>query len=225
MKNWLFAFGVLLGCILAGGLIWAQLEADFYGFPSYSNQPLKGLSCPHLMTAQELAEIRLQVRNPGKTPLNQMVGIEISTSGPLLSKREVLSLLPGEEKVVAWPISAQGNRDLGFFIFARAYRYPTYLAPMAQATCGILVLPLPGRGDVLLWLWILLIGSLILPRLWHMEELDNNQQRLTFRLLALGLCLLLLVALQRWWPIGILLLAVQLILSVVTLTHRWFVRP
>ncbi len=225
MKNWLFALGVLLGYILAGGLIWAQLEADFYGFPSYSDQRLEGLSCPYLMTSQQQAEIRLQLRNPGKTPLNQMVGIEISTPGPLLSKQEVLFLLPGEEKVVTWPISARGNRDLGFFIFARAYRYPTYLAPMAQATCGILVLPLPGRGDVLLWLWILLTGGLMLPRLWHMEDLSNGQQRLNFRLLALGLCLLLLVALWRWWPIGILLLAVQLILSVVTLTHRWFVRP
>ncbi len=225
MKNWLFAFGVLLGCILAGGLIWAQLEADFYGFPSYSDQRLEGLSCPYLMTPQEQAEIRLRLRNPGKTPLNQMVGIEISTPGPLFSKREVLSLLPGEEKVVTWPISAQRNRDLGFFIFARAYRYPTYLAPMAQATCGILVLPLPGWGDVLLQLWILLTGSLILPRLWQIEELSNGQQRLIFRMQALGLCLLLLVALWRWWPIGVLLLAVQLILIVVALTHCWFVRP
>jgi hypothetical protein len=225
MKNLLFALGVLLGYILAGGLIWAQLEADFYGFPFYSDRRLDGLSCPHLMTLQEQAEIRLELRNPGDTPLNQMVSVEISTPGPLFSEREVLSLLPGEEKVVAWPISARANRDLGFFIFARAYRYPTYLAPMAQATCGILVLPLPGRGDVLLWFWILLTGALILPRLWHMEDLSNGPQRLIFRLLALGLCLLLLVALWRWWPVGIFLLAVQLILIVVVLTHRWFVRP
>ncbi len=223
-RNFLFALGILLGCILAAGLIWAQLEADFYGFPSYSDQRLDALSCPHLMTFQEHAEIRLRVRNPGNTSLNQMVRIEISAPGPLISKQEVLTLSPGEEKEISWPISAQENLDLALFIFARAYRYPTYLARMAQDTCGILVLPLPGRGNVLLWLWILLTIALTLPRLWYTEDLDNSQQRLMFRLLALGMLLLLLVAIQRWWPIGIPLLAAQLILIVVTLTHRWLFR-
>ena len=41
-RNLFFAAGVLLGFALAAGLIWAQIEASFYGFPEYSSYPLRG---------------------------------------------------------------------------------------------------------------------------------------------------------------------------------------
>ncbi len=223
-QNVLFALGVLLGFVLAAGLTWAQIEASFYGFPHYSDRPLQDFSCPRLMTHREQAELRLKIRNPGQTPLRQMVGIEISSPGPLISERKVISLAPGEEKQVTWTISAKQNLDLGLFIFARAYRYPTYLGPMAQATCGVLVLNLPGSGSVLLPLWILLVGVLLLPRLAKMDDLNTSQEVLMFRSLALVTALALLAALAGWWPLGLLFLIVQIVLSVVILAHRWLTR-
>lgn len=223
-KNFLFALGIFLGFLLAGGLTWAQIEASFYGFPHYSDRPLSGFSCPRLMTRQEQAELRLKIRNPGQVPLRQMIGIEISAPGPLISKREVISLAPGEEKELTWTISAEQNLDLGRFIFARAYRYPTYLGPMAQATCGILVLNLPGSGKILLPLWILLVGISLLPRLRRMEDLHTSQEVLMFRSLALVTAVALLAGLAGWWPLGLLFLTVQIVLSVVILA-RWLARP
>ncbi len=223
-RNFLFALGIFLGFLLAGGLTWAQIEANFYGFPHYSDRPLSGFSCPRLMTRQEQAELRLKIRNPGQVSLRQMIRIEISAPGPLISKQEVISLAPGEEKELTWTISAEQNLDLGHFIFARAYRYPTYLGPMAQATCGIWVLNLPGSGKILLPLWILLVGISLLPRLRRMEDLHTSQAVLMFRSLALVTAVALLAGLAGWWPLGLLFLTVQIVLSVVILA-RWLARP
>lgn len=219
-RNISFALGVLLGFILAAGLTWAQLEASFYGFPHYSDRSLSGFSCPRLMTRNEQAKIHLQISNPGQSPLRQMVEVMISAPGPLISDQLVVSLQPGERKVLSWSVSAEQNLDLGLFIFARAYRYPTYLGPMAQATCGILVLSLPGSGKALLPIWLILVGVLLVPRLAKGREFLTVQEALAYRALALATVLSLFIALEGWWPLGLLSLVAQVILVAVILAHH-----
>ncbi|MFN3742880.1 MAG: hypothetical protein ACK4VW_09465 [Anaerolineales bacterium] len=219
-RNITFAFGVLLGFILATGLTWAQIEASFYGFPHYSDRSLSGFSCPRLMTRDEQAEIHLQISNPGQSPLRQMIGVVISAPGPLVSDQQVVSLQAGERKVLSWSVSAKQNLDLGFFIFARAYRYPTYLAPMAQATCGILVLSLPGSGKAILPIWLILVGVLLVPRLAKDKEFLTAQNALIYRALALATALSLFTALKGWWSLGLLSLVTQVILIAVILAHH-----
>ncbi|MFO3797884.1 MAG: hypothetical protein ACK8QZ_11490 [Anaerolineales bacterium] len=225
IRNISFALGVLLGFTLAAGLTWAQVEASFYGFPHYSDRGWSGFSCPRLMTRNEQAEIHLQISNPGQSPLRQMVGVMISAPGPLLSDQQVVSLQPGERKVLSWSVSAEQNLDLGFFIFARAYRYPTYLGPMAQATCGILVLSLPGSGKVLLPIWLILVGVLLVPPLARDKAFLTVQEMLTSRALALATVLSLFIALGGWWPLGLLSLAAQVILIAVIIAHHLLSRP
>lgn len=219
LLTFLFGLGIFLGFLLAGGMVWARLEADFYGFPDYSQRPLPGFTCPRLMTRWEQAEVRLTLRNPGQTPLKQLVAVSLSSPRLLVSEERLVTLAPGEERTLSWPVSAE-NIDLGRFIFARAYRYPTYLAPMAEATCGILVLNLPFGGRLLFWGWLTAVALCLLPRLFWMEAEMSTRQLLAYRFLAATTVLAICAGYLGSWPLGVFLLVVLLVLMAVVLAQR-----
>ncbi len=215
----IFALGVLSGLVLAGSLHWAHLEAEFYGFPRYTNQTFPGLTCPPLLTRGETSQIALTLTNPSDRPLNQLVAVQIST--PLLAEQHqtLLTLAPHQQQTLTWPIGPQ-NIDLGNFIFVRAYRYPTSQGPMAEAGCGIFIFSLPLPSRLLLPLWVTLTGLLLLAGL-ALTPPEPPQRRapltLARRLLALSVLLALWLGLRGAWLLGIVLLVFILLLGLLTI--------
>lgn len=218
----LLVLGILLGTLLSGGLVWANLEAVFYGLPHLTNEPFDGLTCPALMTRHETAQIEVTAHNATDLPIAPMLRVSISTSYGIFSDRQQVQIAPGQSVTLKWPVSAE-NIDLGRFIFAKAYRYPDYKIDLGEATCGIFVVDFPLlNGAVLLALWLGSASVYTLAGLWLLEQQpERSNQRASLlaalRLLAALMFLGVLFGLQGAWLPGVLVLVLILLLTSVSL--------
>lgn len=219
----LFSAGILLGALLAGGLVWADLEAVFYGLPHLTNETFGGLSCPPLMTRSETASLRVTVRNDADRPIAPLVRVELSAPGFLPSTREKTPLIqPGERVILDFPVSEE-NIDLEFFIFAKAFRYPDYQTQLAEDTCGILVLDVPFlNGGTLLALWLGLSLSCTLAGLWILEKQESivthrASMLVGLRGMSVALLLGMILAIREAWLPGIAMLVIMLLFVIVLL--------
>ncbi|GAB4488997.1 MAG: hypothetical protein Fur0016_20070 [Anaerolineales bacterium] len=219
----LFLTGIVLGVLLAGGVVWSDIEAVFYGLPHLTNETFGGLSCPPVMTRSETAHLRVLVRNDTDQSIAPLIRVEVSAPGLLSSSREKAPiLLPGESTTLEFPVS-QENIDLNFFIFAKAFRYPEYQTRLAEDTCGILVLNVPlVSGGVLLWFWLGLSALSILAGLWVLEKQNGVSAQRTnmltgFRAMAIVLLVGMMFALQGAWFPGLAVLVVVTLFMLVFL--------
>lgn len=158
----LFIAGILLGTLIVLMSLWANLEADFYGFDDLTSNQLKNLSCPLLMTTTEKAVMSLRITNPNQKAIEPLIRADISTPILMDEQREKVLIEPGETRRIEWQLTPD-NIDLGFFILAKVYVYPTVGLPLREASCGIFVVDLPGLvgGQVLVLLVILSLGGMI----------------------------------------------------------------
>ncbi len=216
----IFTLGIILTGTLAAGLVWAGLEAEFYGFDKLGDDRIENLSCPPLMTLHETAAIRASFRNPTDKDIQPMVRADISTRSVTHSERTLLPIAVGQTETVEWSIS-QENVDLGRFVFARVYRYPTYQLRMAQATCGILVLDVPlVSGLQLFSIWLVAgLGGIAFGLVrWEAGHNGNDgvslNARRAVRTLAVVTLLALWTGVQGAWLPGIVALALLILLSV-----------
>lgn len=212
----LFAAGILLGIVLTTTLTWAGLEADFYGFQFLPADHFDGLSCPALMSTHETGNILVRVNNPSNKPVDPIIRVDLSARGVPDTKQVQLTILPGETQLVEQPVTAD-NIDLGFFIFAKAYRYASYPLPEANATCGIIIIDLPFlNGQQLFNLW--LAFSLILIPLglwmWSTSLRPEGAGRMIPVAKVLAVIVLggLLVSLKGVWALGVLFLVLTLLM-------------
>jgi len=213
----LFSAGILLAFVLTAALTWANLEADFYGFQHYTNSRFDGLSCPLMMTRAETGSVIMFVKNPSTTEINPLLRIDLSTSGVFDSQSARIIIKPGETRRFEQTISAR-NMDLGNFIFAKAFRYPSYPLANAEANCGILVLDVPFlTGGEIFAIWFGL--SLILTCLGYWMYLasapkTNNAKFNALRFLVVAAMGGLLVSINGIWLLGMLSLALTILLVV-----------
>lgn len=217
----LFTAGILLGTSLTAALTWAALEAAFYGFQLLPGDNFDGLTCPALMTTHETGTILVQVNNPSNKPIEPIIRIDLSSRGMPDTKQVQLKIEPGETRQLEQPITSD-NIDLGFFIFAKAYRYPTYPLPNANATCGILILDVPFlNGKLLFNIWLAFSLVLIPVGLWmwsaSFQPEDAGSMINAAKVLAVIVLGGLLISLKSVWVMGLLFLALTLLMSVAML--------
>jgi hypothetical protein len=158
----LFIIGVILGTMISVMSVWANLEADFYGFDNITNNRLEGLSCPLLMTSTESAVISLKIENPNQKAIEPLVRADISTPILMQEWSEKVRVEPGQTRTLEWQLTPD-NIDLGFFIMSKVYVYPTIGLPLREASCGVFVLNLPGLigGQVLALMVVLSLGGMV----------------------------------------------------------------
>ncbi len=216
----LFVAGILLGTLLVGVLVWADIEAVFYGLPHLTNNTFDGLDCPPLMTRTETANLLVTVHNETDRPIAPLIRVEISTPSLMESDREKSPVVePGQSATLKWPVS-EDNIDLDFFIFAKAFRYPDYKTRLAEATCGIFVLDIPFvNGNTLLALWLATSIGGTLAGLWMIEKrevlIDKQTNTLAgLRLIAIVMLIGALTGIQGAWVPGIMLLVVLALLVI-----------
>lgn len=221
----LFMLGVSAGILLTLLSTWADLESSYYGFDRTGGARLSTLSCPMLMTHTETNAISIRIENDTEKKVSPAIKVDISSPLAPVSSIEEAILEPGETKRLSWQISSQ-NIDLGRFIFARVWTYAAYPLRDREATCGVFVLSLPGRG-------IFYTGGLILVSLLGMGYglMGMRQQKGPVRsadferasFLALVTTLGLFVSYMGWWLAGVLVIVLAFLVIVISIGYS--IRP
>jgi hypothetical protein len=213
----IFSTGILLCTVLTATMTWANFEADFYGFQRFTSDRFSGLICPILLTHHETGTILVDIKNPTEKTIDPIIRIDTSTSGIPGTKQIQLSLLPGQTQHLAQTVSAD-NIDLGYFIFAKAYRYASYPLPAAEATCGTLILDLPLLNGMQFYLVCLAVSLVAVPLgmwLWSWRE-DEKIYNASKAMAVIALAGILLSA-KVGWGLGLFCLILTLLLSTVIL--------
>jgi hypothetical protein len=217
-----YVIGVLVGLFLILIAAWADMESTSYGFARLANAGLRGLSCPVLMTRDETRMISLSVSNKTDGRISPSIKTQISTS--LLPEQflENIELAPGRSKRLEWAVGPE-NIDLGSFIFAKVLLFSAYPLPSQEATCGIFVIDLPGNGQVILP--VLLMLSLLgmawgLHRINRFRALNKWATKYfgSMAFLALMIVLGLVIGFIGSWVPAVLVLVVALLISVILLS-------
>ena len=216
-----YGIGVAIGFFLILVAVWADMESSAYDFPRLATAGLRGLHCPILMTPDETGKIFLDVSNTTDGPISPSIKTLISTRLDPEEFLEGFRLTPGESRRLEWPVDTE-NLDLGNFIFAKVLFYSAYPLPAREATCGIIVLDLPGTGQVVVP--ILMVLSLVGLGwgLYSINKFGAAQERLKKHLgsltfLALMIVLGLVLSFIGGWISSLVVLVVTLLLMIILL--------
>ncbi len=144
-----YFIGLAVGFFVIVLAAWADMEANFYGFPRQGDPGLSGLSCPVLMSRNDIETITLVASNTADINIKPSIRILMSTPAVPEEHLERVELAPGESKKFEWQVDAD-NIDLKQFIFARALMFSSYPLPSREAVCGIFVLDVPVSGRIIL---------------------------------------------------------------------------
>jgi len=216
----LLALSVVLSVALAGMMVWANIEAIYYGFPHITNNHLTTLHCPHFMAWDETTWISARVSNT--TDHLATVGVKSWVSVPLAweLKTEYRKLKPGEQWVWMRRIGPE-NRELRHFIFASVYVFGGYPMPERQSMCGVYVLPLRGvRGEAAMWgaivlILVVLFVGLVLWRRAGGEAHSGVVASRVMHFFAVMVPVTLAVALWMNWTLGIVVLVIDVLMVII----------
>jgi hypothetical protein len=203
--------GVVLSTTLTAAQTWANFEADFYGFQRYTSDRFRGLSCPVFLTSQETGNIVVEIKNTTNKPINPVVRIDTSTATVPETIDTRMQLAPGETQYFSQTVMA-ANVDLGFFIFAKAFRYPSIPLAAAETTCGIMFFDLPvlSGGQVYL-LWLLLSMVCVPLGLWFWSPGADEKLVSAARFMVVVSLGGLLLSSSLGWGFGVLSLMLTLL--------------
>ncbi len=91
-----FWIGILLGMALAGGAVWADIEATFYGFEEMGDKSLS-LRCPTFVTDAEPGQFASTFKNPNDKQMELMVRTDVSGHGGIRTERTTVTLAPARK--------------------------------------------------------------------------------------------------------------------------------
>jgi hypothetical protein len=219
LSIFLFAVGVLAGMVFFTASTWADVESVFYGFNRYGNKVTTVMHCPILITSQETGTLTATFKNTSDQAVRPTVRFQASNIGLFRTETTRLSMEPGGSQIVEWTVSS-ADMVLNRLIFAKIYTYASYPLEDIEQTCGILVLDLPGfnGGQITaVFIALSLLGMGLGCLLWSATNRPLKLRRLeamrAMLTLAVVVILGMLSALFSWWPLGILLTALALILT------------
>jgi len=216
----IFAIGILSGMALTAGTATASLESDFYFGPGYpSDESLKTLKCPVLMTSQEIGVISVSLLNTTDKTIEPMIQLEISNPGMFENPREKYPIESGASRKIQWEVTSE-NAVFGRLILIRAYQFPTYRTPSRSGTCGILMLDLFGLSgnQILTLVFLISVVSMVAGLgMWLLlnRPLRGKPWKASRAMLAVALSVLvgMVVGYYSIWLLGILALVVALLMS------------
>jgi len=212
-----FSLGILLSTALTTALTWANFEADSYGFQRYGSDRFDGLTCPVLMSRHETGTVRVQVENSTKKSISPVIRIDTSTRGIPDRKQIQITIPPGQSQWMEQKVTAD-NIDLGFFVFAKAYRYPSYPLPAAEAVCGTMVFDLPFLNGMQLYMLWLVFSLVAIPLgLWLFSSKEYGKINSSVKALALIALAGLLLSARAGWLLGLACLVLTILLFSVIL--------
>lgn len=213
-----FSLGVLIGMALFIAATWADVESVFYGFNSYGNELTNTMRCPYIITSDETGSITASFKNTSDQLIRPTVRFQASSFGAFRIETTRMQLEPGQTQVVEWTVSEE-NMVLDRFIFANFYTFASYPLEDVEQTCGIIMLDLPGISGSLVTYGAVALSLLAMAggiALWYAanKPLRNRSTEVlrAFYTLASVVVLGLVSIAFAWWPVGIILSALSLIL-------------
>lgn len=218
----IYLIGIVAGLLLTLIATWGDLEAAFYGFDRTGGLRLSSLSCPILMNNTETSSFSIKVKNSTDRKLSPSVKTDISSPIAPITSYENIVLEAGETKKLEWVLTPE-NIDLNRFIFARAWIYASYPLPDREATCGVVVFPLPVSGSVATWgltlMSLLGIGIGIYGQKQAEGHIGSGMRVSRFTLLAALVIVGIIASYAGIWLLGVVILALSLLVSVISIGH------
>jgi hypothetical protein len=214
-----FWVGILLGMALAGGAVWADIEATFYGFTKMGDEPLN-LKCPMFVTAVEPGQFALTFKNPTDKQMQLTARTDVSGSGGIRTARTTVTLAPGEKAQLRWPVTSE-DVDLGFFILAKVSSYPAYPFPFRESMCGMLFIRTTALSGNQIFVLLVVVSLLSMAAglvLWQLSNQPLRGQVISatwaMRVLAAIVVVGMFVGFQGWWAVGIITIVLMVLMIV-----------
>ncbi len=140
----LFFMGTILGMVLFGSIVLANLESTFYfGGIKIAEEDLKTLKCPPIITPVDRSAVTATITNNTNRTIKPLYRMNIS------SDREIIRLVesnpeiaPGETIRVEWAVNHE-DAIYGKLVLVKVMQYKTLRTPSREGTCGTLVLKIP----------------------------------------------------------------------------------
>jgi hypothetical protein len=205
----LFIAGTLVGTVMFIFMNWAYLEAySYFGYTAPADKPLTTLRCPLLMTTSDTAQVTIRLTNTTKLDLAPLISTEISSFDVARSEKNNYPLAAGQTRKLSWAVTSN-DMVFGHLVMARVYVFSAYTLPSRAATCGTVLVNLPGLSGSALFLlalafilvcmtagWILwLYGS----RPFQTQELIAIRAMVFF---SIAVLLGLIAGIAGWWVVG-----------------------
>ena len=226
----IYALGVLLGMAFLALSVWGDLEATLFESWLRADTPISTLSCPVMITRDEVGVISITVDNSLDREITVLVRTHIS-DGFLTLIREIdtrPTILAGEAETLTYEIEAD-DAVWGLFVLNRVYVASAYPVPSRGAMCGVLVAPIAGLTGNQLVATILALSFLAMAVglfLWARSHrpLVGRSQEMTYAMVVLMAALVVgtLISLPGQWMLA-LLFGVVAIFMVVTLLGNYFI--
>jgi hypothetical protein len=215
----IFSIGIIIGMVIAGGIVWSNLEASLFdaGISPASNLYL---NCPVAITTKEIGKVSASIKNPVDREKDFFVRTHIA-EGYLSLLREINQTVTvasnGAEKL-SWEIYPE-DAVYDRIVMLRVYVSPSYPIPSQGNFCGILVLNISGLTGMqffYLLLGISLAGVIVGVLLWGKSghPNDNHTQSLRNALFTLAIFVFgtILIGYFGYWGLGILSFAISILL-------------
>lgn len=202
----LIVFVVGLGLSLAFNLfvLWANLEGQsFWGYPEAlsfdtsltTEARLARLTCPLIITPDEVRRIEVTVVNPNSYSITAWVSAHISMPGMtenIMREIESVYLEPGERATLGWVVDESNVINDRMVLFRAFLRLTEHHPPARTKHCGIITADLWGlSGRAITWIAILgghLIQAAGIYLLWRGLPRKRNMNQLVLNvLIALGI--------------------------------------
>lgn len=221
LRRWglvLFVAGWLLGLLLGGAGVWADMEASLFDASLSPEAPLDTMRCPLIMTGPT-ATVTARIANVADKPRTLLVTAHIS-DGYMTLLREIndkLQLEPHEQRQLAWMVTSD-DVVFGCLALVRVHVLRNAPMPYRNRACGILVLPLPWiSGEALVW-WVIIASVLLMGlgiALWWLSRPADRRGR-TIGYLEGILAVLTLVCMgvgfYELWGIGVAAMILMVLL-------------
>ena len=210
----LFYLGILVGFLLTGMATWADMEATSYGFPITGGERLNTLSCPMLMTKNEVGIFSVKVVNTTDKKIASSIRTDIATQVDPVTSYTFAQLAPGETKQVEEQIGPD-NLIFGQFIFARA-SVNAYPLPSSENVCGVFIVDLPTNGRTITWT---MVGLSLLGVSVGLYGISRSQDSINAKPMDVRLLILLaflvfagiISSFLGWWMMGLLVTIVTIL--------------
>ena len=220
----LYIAGILAGSALVALSAWGDVEASTFDAALQTDETLNTLDCPVFIGQEENSVIAVEIVNTAERDVSPVVRARI-TQGYVTLVREhrgKVDIPQGESALIEWEISEEdaAYRQL---ILARVYQFSNYSLPSRQATCGVVVVPIPGLTGQQFYL-MLFVSSLIftavglliwIPNRRNEADPGGRKLRAYIYLAALLLVASLLNLLGNWLvSVGLVVLAFLSLIAV-----------
>lgn len=140
----LFFAGTILGMVLFGSIVLANMEATFYfGGIKIAEEDLKTLKCPTIITPQDRSVVTARLTNTTTKTIKPVYRLNISNEQEISRLVETTPTInPGETMQVEWAVNP-GDAIYGNLILVKVMQYKTLKTPSREGTCGTLAIDIP----------------------------------------------------------------------------------